>query len=237
MRQQLLVCEEATGSSASVSTRLAQSGFSIEPVGDHAAAVLRLQDDPRPIVVAPRVARSGASQCSALRWATRSALIAVLPGEIQGASLSADVVEACLDAGADVVVSAALGRRELAARVGAAIRSQPANEPHSLSQETYECGSLTVNEAAHSATVAGARIALTPTEFRLLVALARRSGHVASHEELIADTWGSSADISPKMLRLYVGYLRRKLGTGLGRRPLVVNQRGVGYKLAEAVAS
>ena len=237
MRQQLLVREEATGSPASVSTRLAQSGFSIEPVGDNAAAVRRLQDDPRPIVVAPKFARSGAGQCSALRWVTRSALIAVLPGKIEGAPLSADVVEACLDAGADVVVSGALGRRELAARVGAAIRSRPASERHSLSDATYECGNLIVNEAAHSATVAGKGISLTPTEFRLLVALARRSGHVASHEELIADTWSSPAERSPRMLRLYVGYLRRKLGTGFERGPLVANQRGVGYKLVEAVAS
>ncbi len=168
---------------------------------------------------------------------TRSAVIAVLPGEVDGASLSADVVEACLNAGADVVISAALEKRELAARVAAAIRSKPANEPHSLSHETYECGNLSVNEPAHSATVAGERIALTPTEFRLLVALVRRSGHVASHEELITDTWSSSAERSPKMLRLYVGYLRRKLTTAVRRGPLVVNQPGVGYKLIEAVAS
>ncbi len=237
MRQQLLVFEEATDSPGSVSARLVQSGFPIEPVGDKSAAARRLQDDPRPVVVAPRVARSGAGQCAALRWVTRSAVIAVLPGGIDGASLSADVVEACLDAGADVVISAALGKRELAARVGAAIRSKPANEPHSISHETYECGNLTVNEPAHSATVAGERIALTPTEFRLLVALVRRSGHVASHEELIADTWSSSADTNPKMLRLYIGYLRRKLTRAVRRGPLVVNQPGVGYKLIEAVAS
>ncbi len=237
MRQQLLVCEEATGSPASVSTRLAQSGFSIEQVHDNATAVLRLQADPRPVVVAPQSARSAASQCSALRWVTNSALIAVLPGELEDASLYADVVEACLNAGADVVVSATLGRRELAARVGAAVRNEPVMDSHSLGHETYDCGSLTVDEAAHSATVAGTRIDLTPTEFRLLVALVRRSGHVANHEDLIADTWGPSANTSPKMLRLYVGYLRRKLETGLGRGPLVVNQRGVGYKLAEPVAS
>ncbi len=236
MQQQLLVCEEPVRSPASVSVRLAESGFSIEPVSDKPAAANRLQDDPRPIVVAPRSARSGAGQCAALRWATRSAVIAVLPDEVDGASLSADVVEACLNAGADVVISAALGKRELAARVGAAIRSKPANEPQSLSHETYRCGNLTVNDPAHSATDAGERIDLTPTEFRLLVALVQRSGHVASHEELIADTWGSSEDRSPKMLRLYVGYLRRKLTTAVRGGPLVVNQPGVGYKLTETVA-
>ncbi len=236
MQQQLLVCEEANGSLASVSMRLVESGFSIDRVSDKSAAARRLQDDPRPIVVAPRFARSGAGQCAALRCGTRSAVIAVLPGEVGVASLSADVVEACLNAGADVVISAALGKRELAARVGAAIRSKPANESQSLSYETYRCGNLTVNKPAHSATVAGERIALTPTEFRLLVALVQRSGHVASHEELIADTWGSSEDTSPRMLRLYVGYLRRKLTTAVRRGPLVVNQPGVGYKLIETVA-
>ncbi len=237
MRQQLLICEEAASSPASVSTRLVEAGFSIEPISDKPAAARRLRDDPRPIVVAPRFARSGAGQCAALRWVTRSAVIAVLPEGADGASLPADVVEACLDAGADVVISAALEKRELAARVGAAIRSKPANEPQSLSHETYEYGNLTVNESAHSATVAGERIALTPTEFRLLVALVRRSGHVASHEELITDTWSSSAERSPKMLRLYIGYLRRKLTAAVRRGPLVVNQPGVGYKLIEAVAS
>jgi two-component system KDP operon response regulator KdpE len=163
-------------------------------------------------------------------------MIVVLPVG-PGGSLATGVVEDCLDAGADAVMSAALGRRELAARISAAIRSKPAKQHRSLSQKTFECGNLIVSEPAHTASIDGERIPLTPTEFRLLAALAQRSGRVARHEDLIATTWGSSAETSPRVLRLYVGYLRRKLAASRGLGPLVVNQRGVGYRLAEAVAS
>ncbi|MCH8920965.1 MAG: winged helix-turn-helix domain-containing protein [Chloroflexi bacterium] len=70
-----------------------------------------------------------------------------------------------------------------------------------------------------------------------LIVLARRARRTARREELVAEVWGVPGSHRHKMLRLYVSYLRRKLEAGRKRPPLVVSQRGIGYRLAHSVQS
>ncbi len=236
MRQRILVCEESNRVAGSVTERLAQSGFVVEAVGDEATASLRLQRDPRPAVLAPAQRHQARGQCAAMRRVSDSPVVVVLP-EDGGSMVNASDIEACLGAGADAVMTSALGRRELAARVAAAVRRDQADHTRPADRGTYRCGELRIDATNHFATRAGKRIALTPTEFRLLRALARQAGRLVTHDELVEDIWGPSSQRSPKMLRLYVGYLRRKLQAEQIHEPQIVNQRGVGYRLVEAVAS
>ena len=237
MRQRILVCEESNRAAGSVTERLAQSGFVVESVGDEAVASLRLQHDPRPTILAPDRAHQAKGQCAAMRRVSDSPVVVVLPSEGGGSTVNVSDIEACLGVGADAVMSSALGRRELAARVAAAARRPHADQATPAGRGAYQCGELTIDAMNNSVTKAGKRIALTPTEFRLLRALAQRAGRLVTHDELIRDIWGVSSQKSPKMLRLYVGYLRRTLLTQQISAPRVVNQRGVGYRLVEAVAS
>lgn len=237
MRQRILVCEESNRAAGSVTERLAQSGFVVEPVNDEAAASLRLQDDPRPAILAPARTRQAKGQCAAVRRVSSSPVVVVLPSEHGNSTVSVSDIEACLGVGADAVMTSALGRRELAARVAAATRRGHGGHATPAGQGTYRCGELTIDVTNYSVTSAGKRIALTPTEFRLLRALAQRAGRLVTHDELVEDVWGPSSQKSPKMLRLYVGYLRRKLQAEQIHEPQIVNQRGVGYRLIEAVAS
>lgn len=237
MRQRILVCEQSNRSAGSVTERLAQSGFVVESVSDETAASLRLQDDPRPAILAPAQTRQAKGQCAAIRRVSDSPVVVVLPAVGGDPTVNVSDIEACLRVGADAVMSSAIGRRELAARVAAAARREPTGPATTVDRGTYRCGELTIDSTNHSVTKAGKRIALTPTEFRLLRSLARRAGQLVTHDELVEDIWGPSSQKSPKMLRLYVGYLRRKLAVELVREPSIVNQRGVGYRLAEAVPS
>jgi two-component system KDP operon response regulator KdpE len=145
-----------------------------------------------------------------------------------------DLVVRCLDAGADTVLSGPVTRRELAARLQALMRSQYASGvdllPHFVPQRV---GELLVDPGSHTVSQNGYSVALTPTEFRLLLALARRQGDVASHEELLSEVWGASCDDGHEKLRLYVRYLRRKLRDEDEPR-LLLNERGVGYRLVSA---
>lgn len=75
-------------------------------------------------------------------------------------------------------------------------------------------------------------MALTPLEFRLLAAFVLHPGQVLSHEQLIALVWGDEGAASRNQLKLYVGYLRRKLGAAAAGR--VETVRGFGYRYRPA---
>jgi DNA-binding response OmpR family regulator len=75
--------------------------------------------------------------------------------------------------------------------------------------------------------VAGEETALTPLEFRLLSAFVRHPNQVLSHEQLLELVWGSSLTTSRDQVKLYVGYLRRKLGPAA---EAVETVRGFGYR-------
>jgi two-component system response regulator MprA len=73
-------------------------------------------------------------------------------------------------------------------------------------------------------------VALTPTEFRLLAALAARPAEVVRRRELISAAWPDGAIVHANTLDTYVGRLRRKLRE-LGVDDKITTARGVGYSL------
>ncbi|MCH8901157.1 MAG: response regulator transcription factor [Chloroflexi bacterium] len=245
MGNHILLFDDCGEGADGVSGRLAQSGFIIKHVRNLDEAVRRLQDASQIPIVALLTSAEAVERCAALRWACTSPMIVLLRDSDDDPLVRDETVAACLEAGADTVMSAALGRRELAARITAAIGTRRRIEPRQHRREsfppgdsvTYRFGDLVIDPARHAVMVSGQHIALTPTEFRLLVALARRSGRTARHEELVAEVWGAPGSHRHKMLRLYISYLRRKLEAGRNRPPLVVSQRGIGYRLANNVQS
>jgi two-component system OmpR family response regulator len=89
---------------------------------------------------------------------------------------------------------------------------------------------LRLDPAKHGVSVAGRTEALTPTEFRLMAALAGRPGAVLRRRELVAAAWPDGAIVHDNTLDAYVGRLRRKL-RDLGATEELVTVRGVGYVL------
>ena len=82
---------------------------------------------------------------------------------------------------------------------------------------------------AHQATVAGDILDLTPTEFRLLAALAVHPGEVVDRRALLRAGWPEERDPDPEWLKAHLARLRSKLD-GAGA-PALSNVRGVGYRL------
>jgi DNA-binding response OmpR family regulator len=78
-------------------------------------------------------------------------------------------------------------------------------------------------------TVNDRELELTPTEFRLLAALVRHPNQVLSHDQLLEMAWGDSANRSRQQVKLYIGYLRRKLLDAAAEDP-IETVRGFGYK-------
>jgi two-component system, OmpR family, response regulator len=89
---------------------------------------------------------------------------------------------------------------------------------------------LRLDPASHSVSCAGASVGLTPTEFRLLAALATQPGEALRRRALVAAGWPDGAIVHDNTLDVYVARLRRKL-RALASRSEIATVRGVGYSL------
>ena len=136
-----------------------------------------------------------------------------------------------LDAGADDYVTKPFSQGEMMARVRAVMRRSNAV----LSDKTGDIMimDLTINLAAHRAYVAGIDMHLIRTEFALLAELAQNQEAVVTHENLLARVWGPQYRDSNHYLHIYLGRIRKKLGTEM--EPLLETVPGVGYILHSAV--
>ena len=234
MGNRILLLDECGDTSVGINSQLNSSGFVTELVRNLDEGVRRLQDSSQELVVILARPAAAVRQCVAIRRACPSPIIVFLCDIDDNQNSRDDVVSACLDAGATSVLPASLGRRELAARVGAAIRSSRRMESQQYHRRSSELAQLEIDKAGHSVTISGSRLALTRTEFRLLLALARRRGRTADNSELVSEVWGAAADDRHKSLRLHVRQLRKKLEAEPKSALTVLNRRGFGYRLAKA---
>jgi DNA-binding response OmpR family regulator len=132
-----------------------------------------------------------------------------------------------LTRGADDYVTKPFGRQELLARIQALLRRTTG---HAESLETYADDVLSIDFAQRSVTVGERAVSLTPLEFKLLSAFVRHPNQVLSREQLLELVWGDSFGVSGDQVKLYVGYLRRKLNPDSPEEAPVETVRGFGYR-------
>jgi DNA-binding response OmpR family regulator len=131
-----------------------------------------------------------------------------------------------LNSGADDYVTKPFGRQELIARVEALLRRRGEAQ---AAPEVVSDALVEVDFAQAKATVSGQTLSLTPLEFRLLAAFVRNPNQVLSQDQLLEQAWSNSSNASREQVKLYVGYLRRKLREAAGAEPLET-VRGFGYR-------
>jgi len=135
-----------------------------------------------------------------------------------------------LDAGADDYLVKPFDVDELKARLRALVRRASANgdgDPDSLG-----FAELQLDVARHGVAVGDSFVELTRTEFQLLELLMRNPRRVLPHSLIYERVWGYDFGPASNSLRVYIGYLRRKLDEA-GARPLIHTVRGVGYSIRE----
>jgi DNA-binding response OmpR family regulator len=133
-----------------------------------------------------------------------------------------------LHGGADDYLTKPFGNRELAARVEALLRRPRTEQPQA---EVYDDGRLLVRLGAREVSVRGARVTLTPTEFRLLAALVRHPGQTLSPAQLLELAWNDPLGVGPERVKFGVMRLRRKLGQAPGEPGAAIEAvRGFGYR-------
>lgn len=186
---------------------------------------LRAFFEARPDATLIELDDSGIELIRVLRAAADSTLVGVTDDE------DASRVVLALNAGADDVIARTCAPIEFNARVRAGLRRSARRQGVATAREV-QTGSLTIDRATRRVLRQGAVIHLSNTEYRLLEALASRVGELVPHAMLLSEVWGPEYVNDLQYLRVYIGYLRKKLEDDPSRPEYLQSEWGSGYRLA-----
>ncbi|WP_243304627.1 response regulator [Geothrix oryzisoli] len=133
-----------------------------------------------------------------------------------------------LDQGADDYLAKPFGAAELLARIRVALRH---TIPADVAEPVVFSGGFRIDLERREVSLGGRIVKLTALEYRLLEALVRRNGKVATHSQLLAEVWGPGGEGNTHYLRIYMAMLRRKLEADPTRPRHFITEPNVGYRL------
>lgn len=212
------ICEDDHELREVIRRALEGAGHTVRTTATGAGAVAAFAEDPPDVLVLDigLPDADGRDVCAALR--ARGVDVPVL--FLTARDALPDVVSG-FHAGGDDYLTKPFAVAELLVRVAALVRRRPARE---------DASGLVLDPAAHAIVHEGRRVPLTPTEFRLLSALAARPDAVVRRAALVAAAWPDGAIVHDNTLDAYVARIRRKLRAA-GVAATVETRRGVGYAL------
>jgi two-component system, OmpR family, KDP operon response regulator KdpE len=139
-----------------------------------------------------------------------------------------DIITA-LDNGADDYLTKPFRTGELLARIRVALRKTQSTDDNSK----LIFGDLIIDLPDHTARKKGEILKLTSTEFSLLAMLAKNSGRVLTHQNLLREIWGFGYIGQTQYLRVFVAQLRKKIEDDPARPKLLLTESGIGYRFHE----
>ncbi len=132
-----------------------------------------------------------------------------------------------LDAGADDYITKPFGMQELLARMRAVRRRV---EPAEAVDPVLRFGDLEIDRGRRLVRLGRQPVHLTPTEYRLLEALATNAGKLLTHGWLLHRVWGPAYESEAQYLRVFIRQLRKKLGDDATRPRFILTEPGLGYR-------
>jgi DNA-binding response OmpR family regulator len=218
----VLVVDDDPDVRALVSTLLGRAGYLVAEAPDGRAALKALYGQ-RPDLVVLDVNMPDLDGWATLERIRELSNVPVVMLSARGEEL--EKVRA-LRAGADDYVTKPFGRQELLARVETVLRRAAGGGP----KETYSDSLLTVDFGERRLTVGERSVELTPLEFKLLAAFVEHPNQLLEHGQLLELVWGGERGTSRDQVKLYVGYLRKKLAEAGGEPDAIETVRGFGYR-------
>jgi two-component system KDP operon response regulator KdpE len=134
-----------------------------------------------------------------------------------------------LDLGADDYIAKPFSPRELLSRIRALLRRSLMPTPSRKTEIVVDLD-LKIDFSRREVIVRGEKVALRPTEYRLLYHLVSNAGRLLTHETLLSKVWGREYRDEAHYLRLYITYLRQKLEKDPAHPQYILTERGVGYR-------
>jgi DNA-binding response OmpR family regulator len=218
----ILIVEDEANIALALEDDLKKEGHDVEVVGDGARACGRALEVAFDLILLdlmlPR--KDGYEVCRDLRRARVRTPILMLTAKTQEAEKILG-----LELGADDYVTKPYSPRELRARIKALLRRAADEVP-----EVFCFGDVEVDFARYEVRRGGRVLKITPTEFKLLVALIRRRGRVLTRDQLLDLAWGPGVFITDRAVDNQIVNLRKKIEPKPAKPRYLHNVRCVGYR-------
>jgi len=210
-----------------VAMRLQREGYVVETVGDGAESLEMIRCSPPDLVLLDLMlpGMPGTEVATKLRSDARTAGVPIIM--LTARSEESDIVVG-LHLGADDYITKPFSMSVLVARISAVLRRS--RDIAAARGKVLEVGPMRIDVERHLVEVGGKGVALTLTEFRLLVAIVSAKGRVLDRNQLIDQALGMDAVVTDRTIDVHLTALRQKLGKA---RKYIQTVRGLGYKLAD----
>lgn len=223
MKPRILVVDDEPDALEVLAFKLKEAGYQPLLAKDGTRAIAMARDERPALIVLdlmlPEV--DGLEVCKILRRDPATSAIPIIMLTARAAEMDRVIG---LELGADDYVTKPFSPRELVLRIKKLLaRAKASDEP--IAQLRF--GPLEIDVPRHIVTIAGAPVALTATEFKLLEILARRRGRVQTRDRLLQDVWGYENPIDSRTVDTHMRRLREKLGE---TARFLETIRGVGYR-------
>jgi len=222
--QRVLVVDDDPDIRALLTELLSRAHFEVDEAADGRSALRRLYESP-PALVILDVAMPGMDGYQTLERIRDLSDVPVLM--LTARTQELEKVRG-LSAGADDYVAKPFGRQELLARIQALLRRSGGAKADLM--QTYRDASLEIDFSQRRVTVHGRDVRLTPLEFRLLTTFVEHPNQVLSRDQLLELVWSDPYAVSGDQVKLYVGYLRKKLMPDAPESTPIETARGFGYR-------
>jgi len=224
-QKKILVIEDDEDIRTVVVTRLTRAGYDTIVAADGMDGLRRFYGD-RPDLVVLDIAMPVMDGWQVLERLREVSDVSVL---ILTAAIQERDKLRGLRSGADDYITKPFSGEELLARVEVALRRIGPSEEETETTG-YSDSEIAIDFQKHEVFVRGEPVGLSPTEFRLLAALTRSANQVLGQDQLLDQVWGREYVGSLEVVRLYVGYLRRKVERDHEAPALIETVRGFGYR-------
>ena len=226
--KKIIVIEDEPDIQEVIVHNLLRDGYQVDatPNGERGLELVRRLEPDLVLLDLMLPGLDGVEICRRMKTDPRTRTVSIIMVTARGEE--SDVVLG-LGLGADDYVCKPFSPRELMERVKAVLRRGPLQDQQS--RERIVVGDVVIDAGRHEVRVAGRRIDLTASEFRLLHCLASQPGRVFTRDQLLNRVVGEDTFIDDRNIDVHVGAVRRKLGA---HRYLVETVRGGGYRFHDA---